>query len=47
MKRKLLLLAATFLMAAFMLSRLNVLTAFADCGQTDVNGDGVSCYHRN
>jgi hypothetical protein len=43
MKRKLLLLAATFLMAAFMLSRLNVLTAFADCGQTDVNGDGVSC----
>lgn len=43
MKRKLFVFTAAFLMAAFVLGRSQVLTAFADCGSTSVDGDGASC----
>lgn len=43
MKRNLFVLAASFLVAAFMLSRSDVLTVFADCSGTGVDLSGATC----
>src|SRR4026208_778666 len=43
MKRRLFVLTASFLMALFMMSRSNVLTALADCGDTGVDMSGATC----
>ena len=43
MKRNLLVLTASFLIAAFMLSRSDVLKVYADCGETGVNVGGADC----
>lgn len=43
MKRNLFVLTASFLMAILMLSRSDVLTAFADCTGTGVDLSGATC----
>ncbi len=43
MKRRLFVFTASFLMALFMMSRSNVLTALADCGDTGVDLSGATC----
>lgn len=43
MKRNLFVLATSFLMAIFMLSRSDILTVFADCSGTGVDMSGATC----
>jgi hypothetical protein len=43
MKRNIFLLVASFLMAVLMLSRSDVLTVYADCGETGVGVGGADC----
>ncbi len=43
MKRNFFVLTASLLMAAFLLSRSDVLTVFADCSGTGVDMSGATC----